>query len=49
VYAASRAQPAVRAALERLGGRLAPFAFRAEGVRAERDGVVWAPALEKTA
>jgi D-glycero-alpha-D-manno-heptose-7-phosphate kinase len=49
VYAAPRAQPAVRSALERLGGRLAPFAFRAEGVRAERDGVVWAPSPEETA
>jgi D-glycero-alpha-D-manno-heptose-7-phosphate kinase len=44
VYAAPAAQPAVRAALVALGGQLASFGFRAEGVRAERDGVVWAPA-----
>lgn len=44
VYAAPRAQPAVRAELERLGGQLAAFAFRADGMRAERDGVPWSPA-----
>ena len=49
VYAAPQAQPAVRAGLERLGGQLASFAFRAEGVRAERDGVAWAPEQEETA
>jgi D-glycero-alpha-D-manno-heptose-7-phosphate kinase len=49
VYAAPQTQPAVRAALERLGGQLAPFAFRAEGVRAQRDGVAWAPGQEGTA
>jgi D-glycero-alpha-D-manno-heptose-7-phosphate kinase len=49
VYAAARAQPAVRAELERLGGQLAPFSFRAEGVLAECDGVVWAPEQEETA
>ena len=43
VYAPPAAQPAVRAALEQLGGQLAPFAFRAEGVRADRDGAAWAP------
>ncbi|MEO8293213.1 MAG: GHMP kinase [Actinomycetota bacterium] len=48
VYATPREQPAVRAELERLGGQLAPFAFRAEGVRAERDGVSWAPEREET-
>jgi D-glycero-alpha-D-manno-heptose-7-phosphate kinase len=49
VYAAPQAQPAVRAELERLGGQLAPFAFRAEGVRAERDGVAWVPQQKETA
>jgi D-glycero-alpha-D-manno-heptose-7-phosphate kinase len=44
VYAVPAVQPAVRAALASLGGQLASFGFRAEGVRAERDGVVWAPA-----
>jgi D-glycero-alpha-D-manno-heptose-7-phosphate kinase len=44
VYAVPEVQPAVRAALEGLGGRLAAFAFRADGVRAERDGLAWAPA-----
>ena len=44
VYAVPAAQPAVRAALEDLGGRIATFAFRDEGVRAERDGLAWAPA-----
>jgi D-glycero-alpha-D-manno-heptose-7-phosphate kinase len=43
VYAVPEAQPAVRGALEGLGGRLAAFAFRADGVRAERDGLAWAP------
>ena len=44
VYAVPRAQPAVRKALEALGGQLAPFELRAEGVRADCDGVAWAPA-----
>jgi D-glycero-alpha-D-manno-heptose-7-phosphate kinase len=44
VYAVPDAQPAVRAALEGLGGQIAAFGFRAEGVRAERDGLAWAPA-----
>jgi D-glycero-alpha-D-manno-heptose-7-phosphate kinase len=44
VYAVPEAQPAVRTALEDLGGRIATFAFRDEGVRAERDGLAWAPA-----
>ena len=44
VYAVPEAQPAVRAALEGLGGQIAAFGFRAEGVRAERDGLAWAPA-----
>jgi D-glycero-alpha-D-manno-heptose-7-phosphate kinase len=34
----------VRAALTSLGGQFAPFSFRADGVRARRDGDVWAPA-----
>lgn len=43
VYARPEAQPAVRTELERLGGQIARFDFRAEGVRAERDGIPWAP------
>ncbi len=43
VYALPDARPAVQRALEALGGQLASFAFRPEGVRAERDGVRWAP------
>ena len=43
VYALPQAQAAVRDALEGLGGRLAPFALRPEGVRADRDGVAWRP------
>jgi D-glycero-alpha-D-manno-heptose-7-phosphate kinase len=34
----------VRAALRSLGGQFAPFSFRVEGVRATRDGEIWAPA-----
>jgi D-glycero-alpha-D-manno-heptose-7-phosphate kinase len=49
VYAVPEAQPAVRAALEGLGGRLSSFAFRAEGVRAERDGLAWAPVEDEVA
>ncbi|HTG48243.1 MAG TPA: GHMP kinase [Actinomycetota bacterium] len=37
------AQPAVRTALEAAGGQFAPFAFRAEGVRATRGADRWAP------
>lgn len=33
----------VRAALEGLGGQFAPFAFRADGVRATRGADTWAP------
>ncbi len=33
----------VTRALETLGGQIAPFAFRAEGVRANRGSDVWAP------
>ncbi|HUL84069.1 MAG TPA: hypothetical protein VLX89_00945, partial [Actinomycetota bacterium] len=36
-------QPAVRVALEAVGGQFAPFSFRAEGVRATRGSTVWAP------
>jgi D-glycero-alpha-D-manno-heptose-7-phosphate kinase len=36
-------RPAVRAALEALGGQIAPFEFHAEGVRAKRGDAVWAP------
>ncbi len=43
VYAVPAARPAVRHALRSLGGQLASFAFRREGVRAERDGVAWTP------
>jgi D-glycero-alpha-D-manno-heptose-7-phosphate kinase len=37
------AQPAVRAALEELGGQFARFSFRAAGVRATRGPQTWAP------
>jgi D-glycero-alpha-D-manno-heptose-7-phosphate kinase len=37
------AQPAVRAALEELGGQFARFSFRAAGVRATRGQQTWAP------
>ena len=43
VYALPEVQPELRGALEALGAQLAPFDFRAEGVRAERDGRRWAP------
>jgi D-glycero-alpha-D-manno-heptose-7-phosphate kinase len=43
VYAVAAARPAVQRALEALGGQLASFDFRADGVRAERDGVRWTP------
>ena len=43
VYAVPEARGDVRRALESLGGQLASFAFRADGVRAVRDGVPWAP------
>ena len=33
----------IRAALEGLGGQFAPFAFRADGVRATRGAETWAP------
>jgi D-glycero-alpha-D-manno-heptose-7-phosphate kinase len=39
----SRARADVVRALEDLGGQIAPFAFRAEGVRARRGSEVWAP------
>jgi D-glycero-alpha-D-manno-heptose-7-phosphate kinase len=37
------ARARVAGALESLGGQIAPFAFRAEGVRARRGSEVWAP------
>ena len=37
------AHPAIRTALESLGGQFAPFAFRADGVRATRGADTWAP------
>jgi hypothetical protein len=36
-------QPAVRTALEALGGQFAEFAFRAHGVEAHAGGRVWRP------
>jgi D-glycero-alpha-D-manno-heptose-7-phosphate kinase len=36
--------PAVRTALEGMGGEFAPFAFAPAGVRATRAGATWAPA-----
>ena len=46
LYCRPSAQPAVREELERLGAQFAPFAFRAEGVRAFRGDEVWAPTRE---
>jgi D-glycero-alpha-D-manno-heptose-7-phosphate kinase len=43
VYAVAARRAAVRRALESLGGQIASFAFRSEGVRARVDGAVWAP------
>ena len=43
IAASAEAQPAVRAALEGLGGQFASFGFRDRGVRATRGSVVWAP------
>jgi D-glycero-alpha-D-manno-heptose-7-phosphate kinase len=43
VAAAPEAQPAVRAALEAMGGEFAPFAFAPAGVRATRGTATWAP------
>jgi len=37
-------QPAVRTALERLGGQLAPFSFDLSGVQAHAGGRTWRPA-----
>lgn len=45
IYCPEERQHEVRAALERHGGQMAPFLFRAEGVRAERDGQTWAPVV----
>jgi D-glycero-alpha-D-manno-heptose-7-phosphate kinase len=44
IAAAPDAQPAVRAALEAMGGEFAPFAFAPKGVRATRGAATWAPA-----
>jgi len=43
IAAHAGAQPAVRAALEAMGGEFAPFAFVPAGVRATRAGATWAP------
>jgi D-glycero-alpha-D-manno-heptose-7-phosphate kinase len=43
VSCAPDARPGVARTLESLGGQIAPFAFRAEGVRARRGPEVWAP------
>jgi D-glycero-alpha-D-manno-heptose-7-phosphate kinase len=43
LYCRPSAQASVRRELERLGAQFAPFAFRAEGVRAFRGDDVWAP------
>lgn len=43
LYCTPAAQPAVRERLVALGAQFAPFAFRAEGVRAFRGDDVWAP------
>ncbi len=44
IAAPPETQPAVRAALEAMGGEFAPFAFAPAGVRATRGGATWAPA-----
>ena len=44
LYCLPERQGPVRAELERLGARFAPFALWPEGVRARRAGRVWAPA-----
>ncbi len=43
LYCRAPEQPAVRAALEALGGQFAPFAFRREGVEARLRDRVWRP------
>jgi D-glycero-alpha-D-manno-heptose-7-phosphate kinase len=43
VSCAPDARAGVARALETLGGQIAPFAFRAEGVRARRGSEIWAP------
>ena len=45
VAAAPRHHARVRAALERLGGQIAPFAFFPGGVSARRGSEVWAPVV----
>jgi D-glycero-alpha-D-manno-heptose-7-phosphate kinase len=44
IAAAPETHPAVRAALQAMGGEFAPFAFAPAGVRATRGGATWAPA-----
>jgi D-glycero-alpha-D-manno-heptose-7-phosphate kinase len=43
LYCRPGAQPVVRAELERMGARFAPFRFTTVGARAERGGTTWAP------
>jgi D-glycero-alpha-D-manno-heptose-7-phosphate kinase len=43
LYCRPSAQASVRQELERLGAQFAPFAFRADGVRARRGDEVWQP------
>jgi len=43
LYCRPSAQASVRQELERLGAQFAPFAFRADGVRAHRGDEVWQP------
>ena len=43
VAARPDAHPAIRAALEAMGGEFAPFSFAATGVRATRGAATWAP------
>ena len=45
IYCREERQPAVRTALEAIGGQMATFSFRAEGVRAERAGRTWTPVM----
>ncbi len=45
VYCSPERRPAVRAALEDLGGQLAPFSFHPEGVRARVGERIWSPVV----
>ncbi|MBI3649320.1 MAG: GHMP kinase [Actinobacteria bacterium] len=45
VYCSPERRPEVRSELERLGGRVAPFRFHPEGVRARRGAAAWAPRI----